>query len=181
MKIIILSMLAGTFLAVFLFIGCDHQEMSQDPSDYPASLIVAAAAADVEYDKSRGAFRVHYVLNTPYPAAGFIAEKVTGSPMGLVANLIIGVVGAFVGGFLFGLLGLAARGLIGSLVTATRPPTVGHEWNGEWENAARDVLVYALSYRHPEGDPPDLSSMSVFAVHIPKAAAGKAKAHVDKF
>jgi uncharacterized membrane protein YeaQ/YmgE (transglycosylase-associated protein family) len=48
-------------------------------------------------------------------AAGFIAEKVTGSPMGLLANLIVGVVG----GFLFGLLGLAARGLVGSFVTAT--------------------------------------------------------------
>ena len=64
---------------------------------------------------------------------------------------------------------------------ATRPPTIVHEWNGEWENAAQDVLVYALSYRHSEGDPPDLSRMSVFAVHIPKAAADKARAHVDKF
>jgi uncharacterized membrane protein YeaQ/YmgE (transglycosylase-associated protein family) len=52
-------------------------------------------------------------------AAGFIAEKVTGSTMGLLANLIIGVGGAFTGGFLFGPLGLAARGLFGSLVTAT--------------------------------------------------------------
>jgi len=37
----------------------------------------------------------------------------------LVTDLIMGVIGAILGGFLFGLLGLAATGLIGSLVTAT--------------------------------------------------------------
>jgi len=39
--------------------------------------------------------------------------------MGLVGNLVIGVVGAFVGGFLFRLIGFAAVGLIGKLITAT--------------------------------------------------------------
>ena len=38
--------------------------------------------------------------------------------MGLVGNLIIGVIGAFLGGFLLNLLGLQGYGLIGSLVTA---------------------------------------------------------------
>jgi uncharacterized membrane protein YeaQ/YmgE (transglycosylase-associated protein family) len=52
-------------------------------------------------------------------AAGAVAEKVTGAPMGLLATLTVGVAGAFVGGFLFGLAGLAARGLFGSLLTAT--------------------------------------------------------------
>jgi len=42
-----------------------------------------------------------------------------GSGMGLVGNLIIGVIGAFVGGFLFRLMGFAAMGLIGHLITAT--------------------------------------------------------------
>jgi uncharacterized membrane protein YeaQ/YmgE (transglycosylase-associated protein family) len=51
--------------------------------------------------------------------AGFFAEKVTGSSMGRLANLSVGVAGAFIGGFLFGPLGLAARGLVGSLVTTT--------------------------------------------------------------
>jgi uncharacterized membrane protein YeaQ/YmgE (transglycosylase-associated protein family) len=53
-------------------------------------------------------------------AAGWIAGQVTkGTGFGLVGDLIVGVVGAFLGGFLFSLLGLSATGLIGSLVTAT--------------------------------------------------------------
>ena len=38
---------------------------------------------------------------------------------GLVTDLIMGVIGSVLGGFLFGLLGLSADGAIGSLVTAT--------------------------------------------------------------
>ena len=52
--------------------------------------------------------------------AGWIATNfMRGSGMGLVGNLIIGVIGAFVGGFLFRLMGFAAMGLIGHLITAT--------------------------------------------------------------
>ncbi|MBS1222023.1 MAG: GlsB/YeaQ/YmgE family stress response rane protein, partial [Proteobacteria bacterium] len=41
-----------------------------------------------------------------------------GGGFGLLGNIIVGIIGAVVGGFLFGLLGLAAGGLIGSIVTA---------------------------------------------------------------
>lgn len=52
--------------------------------------------------------------------AGWIATQfMRGSSMGLAGNLVIGVIGAFVGGFLFRLIGLAAVGLIGKLITAT--------------------------------------------------------------
>jgi len=52
--------------------------------------------------------------------AGWIATTfMRGSGMGLVGNLVIGVIGAFVGGFLFRLLGFSAVGLIGHLITAT--------------------------------------------------------------
>ena len=51
--------------------------------------------------------------------AGWIATNfMRGSGMGLGGNLVIGVIGAFVGGFLFRLIGFAAGGLIGHLVTA---------------------------------------------------------------
>lgn len=38
---------------------------------------------------------------------------------GLLTNLVVGVVGAYVGAFIFSLLGLQAGGLIGALVVAT--------------------------------------------------------------
>jgi uncharacterized membrane protein YeaQ/YmgE (transglycosylase-associated protein family) len=51
--------------------------------------------------------------------AGFLAGKIMkGSGFGLLGDLVVGVVGAFLGGWVFGLLGLTAYGLIGSLVTA---------------------------------------------------------------
>ena len=51
--------------------------------------------------------------------AGWLASRVMrGGEFGLVGDLIVGVVGAYVGGWLFGLLGISAGGLLGSLVTA---------------------------------------------------------------
>ncbi|MAE60000.1 MAG: GlsB/YeaQ/YmgE family stress response membrane protein [Planctomycetaceae bacterium] len=41
-----------------------------------------------------------------------------GRGFGLVGNLIVGVVGALLGGFLFGLLDLPKGGFVGSLITA---------------------------------------------------------------
>lgn len=52
-------------------------------------------------------------------AAGWLAGKVMkGSGYGLIGDLVVGVVGAFLGGWIFGLLHIAAGGLIGLLVTA---------------------------------------------------------------
>lgn len=53
-------------------------------------------------------------------AAGWLAGQIMKSgTSSLVTDLIVGVIGAIVGGFLFGLMGLSAKGLVGSLVTAT--------------------------------------------------------------
>jgi uncharacterized membrane protein YeaQ/YmgE (transglycosylase-associated protein family) len=52
--------------------------------------------------------------------AGWLAGQVMkGSSFGLAGNLVVGVIGAILGGFLFRLLGLAATSLLGSLITAT--------------------------------------------------------------
>lgn len=51
--------------------------------------------------------------------AGFIAEKVMNSRHGLLTNLIVGVIGAYLGPFLAGLLGISFAGFLGSLVIAT--------------------------------------------------------------
>jgi uncharacterized membrane protein YeaQ/YmgE (transglycosylase-associated protein family) len=51
--------------------------------------------------------------------AGWAAGKLTkGSGFGLLGNLVVGVIGAFVGGVLFWALGLTAHNLIGQIVTA---------------------------------------------------------------
>lgn len=51
--------------------------------------------------------------------AGWIAEKVMKRSHGLLTNLIVGVVGAYLGAILFSLIGLEAGGFIGALVVAT--------------------------------------------------------------
>ncbi len=52
-------------------------------------------------------------------AAGWLAGRIMkGGGFGLVGDLIVGVVGAFLGGWLFDLLGISLGGLLGSLVTA---------------------------------------------------------------
>ncbi|MBC9250094.1 transglycosylase [Pseudomonas alcaligenes] len=52
--------------------------------------------------------------------AGWIAGKLLrGGGFGLIGNLVVGIVGAVIGGHLFSYLGVSAGGgLIGSLVTA---------------------------------------------------------------
>ncbi len=51
--------------------------------------------------------------------AGFLAGKLMrGGGFGLVGNLAVGVVGAILGGWLFGELGIPTAGHVGSLITA---------------------------------------------------------------
>ena len=52
-------------------------------------------------------------------AAGWLAGKIMkGRGFGLLGDLIIGVIGALLGGWLFNLLGISFGGTIGSFVTA---------------------------------------------------------------
>jgi uncharacterized membrane protein YeaQ/YmgE (transglycosylase-associated protein family) len=51
--------------------------------------------------------------------AGWLAGKIMrGSGFGILVDLLLGIVGAFVGGYIFALLGLAAYGLVGRLLVA---------------------------------------------------------------
>ena len=53
-------------------------------------------------------------------AAGWLAGQIMkGGGYGLVGDLVVGVIGALLGGWLFGLAGIAAAGLFGQLVVAT--------------------------------------------------------------
>jgi uncharacterized membrane protein YeaQ/YmgE (transglycosylase-associated protein family) len=52
--------------------------------------------------------------------AGWLAGKVIkGNSFGLLGNLIVGVIGALIGGFLFGQLGVSTSSLLGELLSAT--------------------------------------------------------------
>ena len=51
--------------------------------------------------------------------AGWLAGIITkGSGFGAVGNVIVGIVGAFLGSFCFGLLGIVAVGFVGRLIFA---------------------------------------------------------------
>ena len=52
--------------------------------------------------------------------AGWLAGKIVrGSGFGVFGDIVIGVVGAGIGGFIFSLLGLSSSGTIGNIVVAT--------------------------------------------------------------
>ena len=53
-------------------------------------------------------------------AAGWLAgQLLKGHGFGLVGSLIVGVIGAILGGFIFRLLGLGPTNLLGELIAAT--------------------------------------------------------------
>jgi uncharacterized membrane protein YeaQ/YmgE (transglycosylase-associated protein family) len=53
-------------------------------------------------------------------AAGWLAGRIMkGSGLGLVGDLVVGVIGSFIGVWLFGLLGISAGGTLGLLVAST--------------------------------------------------------------
>jgi uncharacterized membrane protein YeaQ/YmgE (transglycosylase-associated protein family) len=51
--------------------------------------------------------------------AGFLAGKIMkGAGFGLVGDLIVGVIGSFIGVWVFGLLGIYSGGILGLLIAA---------------------------------------------------------------
>lgn len=51
--------------------------------------------------------------------AGFLAGKIVNSGGSLLTNIVVGIIGAFIGGVIFSALGVSAGGgLIGSIITA---------------------------------------------------------------
>lgn len=51
--------------------------------------------------------------------AGWIAEQIMGREHGLLTNLVVGVVGAFLGAIVAGMLGVGFAGFWGSLIIST--------------------------------------------------------------
>jgi len=51
--------------------------------------------------------------------AGWFASRITrGRGFGLIGDLVVGVIGSYLGGWMFTQLGITAAGIFGSLVTA---------------------------------------------------------------
>ena len=51
--------------------------------------------------------------------AGFLASMVMrGGGYGIVGDIIVGIIGAFIGGWLFSLVGIGAGGFVGSIIVA---------------------------------------------------------------
>lgn len=51
--------------------------------------------------------------------AGWLSGVISkGKGFGLAGNMIVGIVGAFLGGFIFGLLGISAHNFLGQLIFA---------------------------------------------------------------
>jgi len=52
--------------------------------------------------------------------AGWLASAIVGGGFGLIGDIVIGVVGAFLGGYLFRTCGFSAGGgMLGSIIVAT--------------------------------------------------------------
>lgn len=51
--------------------------------------------------------------------AGWIAEQIMKRNHGLLTNLIVGVIGSFLGAFVASMLGISFGGFVGSLVIST--------------------------------------------------------------
>ena len=52
--------------------------------------------------------------------AGWLAGVlVKGGGFGLFSDIVVGIIGAVIGGWVFGLLGIAAGGVVGAIVAAT--------------------------------------------------------------
>ena len=61
---------------------------------------------------------MHFILNLILGAlSGFIAGKIMDSKGGLLRNIIVGIVGSSLGGWIAGLLGIHSTGLGGILVS----------------------------------------------------------------
>ncbi|MDB5772163.1 MAG: hypothetical protein V7606_2111 [Burkholderiales bacterium] len=52
--------------------------------------------------------------------AGWLASAIVGGGFGIVGDIVVGIVGAFIGGFLFRTMGFSAGGgMLGSIIVAT--------------------------------------------------------------
>jgi len=77
-----------------------------------ATLILAAAAVNLNLSNVLWWLVVGLI-------AGFLASRVMrGGGYGLIGDIVVGLIGAFIGGWLSGYLGIGSFGLIGTIIVA---------------------------------------------------------------
>jgi uncharacterized membrane protein YeaQ/YmgE (transglycosylase-associated protein family) len=85
--------------------------------------------------------------------AGWLAGTlVKGRGFGLIVDIIVGIVGAFIGGWVFGLLGLTAWGLLGQLCMATIGAVI--PWSAEAIRAPVAQPLRAVKHSTPAKQKP---------------------------
>ena len=78
--------------------------------------------------------------------AGYIACKLTGNESkGLLVNLFLGVIGGFVGGWLFDLLGIVTYSWVGTVISSIRSRTLRY---GEWLRFRRRIRTKEPRFRN---------------------------------
>lgn len=50
--------------------------------------------------------------------AGFLADKVVKNSFGTIGDMVVGVIGSFLGGWIFGMLNLSVGGFLGQIFAA---------------------------------------------------------------
>jgi uncharacterized membrane protein YeaQ/YmgE (transglycosylase-associated protein family) len=86
----------------------------------PDLALAQATAPATETRGAMGMSGVGFIMAIVIGAiAGWLAEQFTKSNMGLLMNIVMGIIGALVGNFLFGILGIGVSGFIGNLISAT--------------------------------------------------------------
>ena len=71
--------------------------------------------------------------------AGYLAGKIMrGGGFGVIVNLILGIIGGVLGGWVFSLLGISAGGILGSLITST-VGAILLLWIGSLFNKSKEV------------------------------------------
>ena len=71
--------------------------------------------------------------------SGFVAGKIMrGGGFGVIVNLILGIIGGVLGGWVFSLLGISAGGILGSLITST-VGAILLLWIGSLFNKSKEV------------------------------------------
>ena len=88
-------------------------------------------------------------------AAGAIASFYMGRQQELVPNLLIGIAGAFIGGFFAKLLGLTAYNVIGEVVVATASAII---WRGSAADCATASSIVRTCVMGSSGSRPRMMS-----------------------